>query len=95
MSSVSNQIFAKHYSDLSLVTGPAPVVSLATPGAGLLQRDEQLDFDMDFAFDPNIQGNQESLTLNDEFLPQNVLEDPFQMETEIPVVRTYANDEDM
>ncbi|TGO23907.1 hypothetical protein BPAE_0117g00020 [Botrytis paeoniae] len=78
-----------------LLTGPAPVVSLATPGAGLLQRDEQLDFDMDFAFDPNIQGNQEPLTLNDEFLPQSVLEDPFQMETEIPVVRTYANDEDI
>ncbi|KAF7899266.1 uncharacterized protein EAF01_008479 [Botrytis porri] len=78
-----------------LLTGPAPVVSLATPGAGLLQSDEQLDFDMDFAFDPNIQGNQEPLTLNDEFLPQNVLEDPFQRETEIPVVRTYANDEDI
>ncbi|TGO70040.1 hypothetical protein BOTNAR_0004g00250 [Botryotinia narcissicola] len=76
-----------------LLTGPAPVVSLATPGAGLLQRDEQLDFDMDFAFDPNIQGNQEPVALNDEFLPQNVLEDSSQMGAEIPVVRTYANDE--
>ncbi|KAF7884803.1 hypothetical protein EAF00_010621 [Botryotinia globosa] len=78
-----------------LLTGPAPVVSLVTPGAGLLQRDEQLDFDMDFAFDPNPQGNQESLTLNDEFLPRNVLEGSFQMEAETPIVRTYANDEDI
>lgn len=95
MSSVSNKAFAKHYSDLLLVTGPAPVVSLATPGAGLLQSDEQLDFDMDFDFDPNIQGSQEPLTMNEGFLPQNILEDSFRMETETPVVKTYANDEDM
>ncbi|KAF5876261.1 putative c6 zinc finger domain-containing protein [Botrytis fragariae] len=78
-----------------LLTGPAPVVSLATPGAGLLQRDEQLDFDMDFAFDSNMQGNQEPLSMNDGFLSQNVLDDTFQMEKETPVVRTYANDEDI
>ncbi|CCD53240.1 hypothetical protein BofuT4_P122590.1 [Botrytis cinerea T4] len=78
-----------------LLTGPAPVVSLATPGAGLLQSDEQLDFDMDFDFDPNIQGSQEPLTMNEGFLPQNILEDSFRMETETPVVKTYANDEDM
>ncbi|KAK6609209.1 C6 zinc finger domain-containing protein, partial [Botrytis cinerea] len=78
-----------------LLTGPAPVVSLATPGAGLLQSDEQLDFDMDFDFDPNIQGSQEPLTMNEGFLPQNILEDSFRMETETPVVKTYANDEDI
>ncbi|EDN96460.1 hypothetical protein SS1G_01386 [Sclerotinia sclerotiorum 1980 UF-70] len=78
-----------------LLTGPAPVVSLATPGAGLLQRDEQLDFDMDFDFDPNFLGNSEPLTIDNGSLPQPMFQDTSEQEVENPVVRTYANDEDI
>ncbi|KAF7868496.1 hypothetical protein EAF04_005027 [Stromatinia cepivora] len=77
------------------LTGPAPVVSLVTPGAGLLQRDEQLDFVMNFDFDPNILENAEPLTINNGFLPQPMFEDASEMKVENPVVRTYANDEDI
>lgn len=85
----------KHCSNISLVTGPAPVVSLATPGAGLLQRDDQLDFEMDFDFDPNLLGNSESLTMDNAFLPLSMAEDTFNIKLENSVVRTYSNDEDM
>lgn len=78
-----------------LLTGPAPVVSLATPGAGLLQRDEQLDFDMDFDFDPNFLGNSEPLTIDNGSLPQPMFQDTSEQEVENPVVRTYAKDEDI
>ncbi|KAA8574664.1 hypothetical protein EYC84_003914 [Monilinia fructicola] len=78
-----------------LLTGPAPVVSLATPGAGLLQRDDQLDFEMDFDFDPNLLGNSESLTMDNAFLPLSMAEDTFNIKLENSVVRTYSNDEDI
>ncbi|KAJ8070830.1 hypothetical protein OCU04_001191 [Sclerotinia nivalis] len=78
-----------------LLTGPAPVVSLTTPGAGLLQSDEQLDFAMDFDFDPNFLENAEPLTINNGFLPQPMFEEASEIEVETPVVRTYANDEDI
>lgn len=71
------------------------MVSLVTPGAGLLKRDEQLDFDMDFDFDPNFLGTPEPLAMNNDFLPQPVFEDNFELKVASPVVKTYANDEDM
>lgn len=82
-------------SNVSSVTGPAPVVSLATPGAGLLQKDDQLDFDMDLDFVPNFLASPESLMINDGFLPQPVAWDMVEVKLDNPVVRTYATDEDM
>ncbi|ESZ98728.1 hypothetical protein SBOR_0966 [Sclerotinia borealis F-4128] len=78
-----------------LLTGPAPVVSLATPGAGLLQNDGQLDFDMDFIFDPNFLENSEPLAIDNGFVPQPMVEDAFEMNLESPIVRIYASDEDI
>ncbi|KAI9645510.1 hypothetical protein NHQ30_006250 [Ciborinia camelliae] len=92
---LAEHLTSKLYSNVSLVTGPASAVSLATPGAGLLQKDEQLDFDMDFDFDANFLGHSESLAINDGFLPQPMVENAFEMNLENPVVRTYDNDEDI
>ncbi|QSZ33649.1 hypothetical protein DSL72_005217 [Monilinia vaccinii-corymbosi] len=78
-----------------LLTGPAPVVSLATPGAGLVQRDDQLDLEMDFDFDPNLLANSEPLMMDSGFTPQSMLEDTFDLNLENPIVKAYSNDEDI
>lgn len=80
---------------MSLVTGPAPVVSLATPGAGLLQQDDQLDFEMDFDFNPNFLENSQPLVMDNIFSARSMTEDVSELCSENPIVRTYSSDEDM
>ena len=81
---------------VSQVTGPPQIVSLASPGAGLLQQDESLDFDVDYDFMPDVSVGEEHFSGTDSVSPQ-FIEDNIELELELvsPVVRVYSCNEDM
>ncbi|PQE18685.1 c6 zinc finger domain-containing protein [Rutstroemia sp. NJR-2017a BBW] len=81
------------HTDYVRVTGPSQVVSLVSPGAGLLQP-ESLDFNLDMDLIPNFLKDGVSPTGMDSGISDGD-ESNFEIKVESPMVRAYSSDEDV
>jgi hypothetical protein len=80
--------------DYARVTGPSQIVSLVSPGAGLLQPEESLDFNLDIGLIPNFLKVGESPTGIDSRMSDGD-ESNLEIKVENPMVRAYSSDEDV
>ncbi|KAM3084662.1 hypothetical protein ACMFMG_003125 [Clarireedia jacksonii] len=77
-----------------LLTGPSQIVSLVSPGSGLLQPEEHMDFDLDDNLLPNFLKVGESPIKMDIGM-SDAVENNFEIKMENPTVRVYSCDEDV
>lgn len=83
-----------HCIDHTQVTGPSQIVSLASPGAGLLRPEENPDFDLDIDLIPNFLKAGVYPSGMDIGMSDDAQKD-FEIKIECSMVRVYSSDEDV